>query len=112
MNAKQKCIMNKLLIIYGVKETTGNSRKSNNSSNHINKNPGRNRSVIHNRILTVTMLVFIIILVVNACLAGKYSHNLVKAFRKRYKERLKEGKITGVFVILMLTCVYVNTICA
>uniref|UniRef100_A0A1A9ZNH7 Uncharacterized protein n=1 Tax=Glossina pallidipes TaxID=7398 RepID=A0A1A9ZNH7_GLOPL len=64
--------MNKLLIIYGIKETPGNSKKSNNNSNHINKNPSRNKSVIHNRILTVTMLVFIIILVVNACLADIY----------------------------------------
>ncbi|XP_037887351.1 uncharacterized protein LOC119636199 isoform X2 [Glossina fuscipes] len=74
MNAKQICIMNKLLIIYGIKETPSNNRKSNSNSNsnHINKhpNPSRNKSVIHNRILTVTMLVFIIILVVNACLAG------------------------------------------
>uniref|UniRef100_A0A1B0BGF2 Uncharacterized protein n=1 Tax=Glossina palpalis gambiensis TaxID=67801 RepID=A0A1B0BGF2_9MUSC len=74
--------MNKLLIIYGIKETPSNNRKSNSNSNsnHINKhpNPSRNKSVIHNRILTVTMLVFIIILVVNACLAGKVNQCLVK----------------------------------
>uniref|UniRef100_A0A1A9VIH2 Uncharacterized protein n=1 Tax=Glossina austeni TaxID=7395 RepID=A0A1A9VIH2_GLOAU len=82
--------MNKLLIIYGIKETASNSKKSNNKRNHINKNPSRNKSVIHNRILTVTMLVFIIILVVNACLADIFTKFYCGAQKKQFSTNLQQ----------------------